>query len=88
MKIDGYQPIQPYAGYPASKPAETKPGAAPVKSDQVEISPEARRMQDVQKFSQARKARVADLKAQVDAGTYHVAAEDIAKKMYAYWNKF
>jgi flagellar biosynthesis anti-sigma factor FlgM len=88
MKIDGYQPIQPYASYNAPKPVDPKPASASVKDDQVEISPEARRMQDVQKFSQARKTKVADLKAQVDAGTYHVAADDIAKKMYAYWNKF
>lgn len=87
MKIDGYQPIQPYAGYPASKPAETKQGTAPVKNDKVEISPEARQLQDSQKLDQARKTKVADLKAQVDAGTYHVAAKDIATKMYAYWNK-
>lgn len=85
MKIDGYQPVQPYANYNQPKPGDQVQNVS-AKSDKVEISSEAKRMQGAQKLEEARSEKVQQLKNQVDAGTYHVASQDIAKKMYAYWN--
>lgn len=86
MKIDGYQPVQPYGKYPLPHQGK-QPGTAPAQSDKVEISSEAKRMQGAHRLEQERLDKVQNIKAQVDAGTYHVSSEDIARKMYAWWNR-
>ncbi|WP_100487166.1 flagellar biosynthesis anti-sigma factor FlgM [Sporolactobacillus pectinivorans] len=87
MKIDGYQPVQPYANYSQPKSAD-QPQNVTAKSDKVEISSAAKRLQGAQKFEDARSEKVQQIKSQVNAGTYNVSSEDIAKKVYAYWNNF
>jgi negative regulator of flagellin synthesis FlgM len=55
------------------------------KAAEVEMSLEAKEMQQVKKWvdqvPDVREARVRELKAQVDAGTYNVSSEDIADLM-------
>ncbi|RYL95815.1 flagellar biosynthesis anti-sigma factor FlgM [Sporolactobacillus sp. THM7-4] len=86
MKINRYQPVQPYEGYHPAKPADhqEKPAAT---SDKIEISAEARRLQGASKLEDARAEKVKQIKARVDAGTYHVKSEDVARKLYDYWNR-
>ncbi|GGL54575.1 flagellar biosynthesis anti-sigma factor FlgM [Sporolactobacillus putidus] len=86
MKINHYQPIQPYTNFKPGKPAE-QPSAPAGGNDKIEISPEAKRLQGSQRLEEGRRQKVDQIKAQVDAGTYHVGSEDVAKKMYAYWNQ-
>lgn len=89
MKIDRYQPIQQsYTNYTnsAKTNAATSTGAAQ-SNDKVEISDQARKLQGSNQLDEARSSKVDQLKNEVQSGTYHVSAEDIAAKMYAYWNK-
>jgi negative regulator of flagellin synthesis FlgM len=55
------------------------------KAAEVDLSLEAMEMQQVKKWvdqvPDVREARVRELKAQIDAGTYHVSGEDIADLM-------
>ncbi|CAM3209446.1 flagellar biosynthesis anti-sigma factor FlgM [Sporolactobacillus spathodeae] len=88
MKIDRYQPIQQtYGMYNSHKSTESQSKAASHTNDKVEISAEARHMQEVGKMDETRSNKVEQLKAQVQSGDYHVDAKSIAAKMYAYWNK-
>ncbi|MDD9148049.1 MULTISPECIES: flagellar biosynthesis anti-sigma factor FlgM [unclassified Sporolactobacillus] len=86
MKVNRYQPIQPYTNYNPGKPAD-QPAAPAAENDKVEISSEAKRLQGSQRLEEARRQKVDQIKNQVDAGTYHVASEDVAQKIYAYWNQ-
>lgn len=88
MKIDRYQPVQQtYGNYSHQKAAEQQNTAVAQQNDKVEISDAARQMQGAQKTDETRSQRVEQLKAQVQSGTYHVDAKDIAAKMYAFWNQ-
>ncbi|RYM05899.1 flagellar biosynthesis anti-sigma factor FlgM [Sporolactobacillus sp. THM7-7] len=83
FKINPYQPIRPYTNYPIPKSSKTASTAAG-KSDRIEISERARQMQGTE---ETRQDKLAEIKARIDAGTYHVPAEEVAKKLYAYWNR-
>ncbi|MFT8363945.1 MAG: flagellar biosynthesis anti-sigma factor FlgM [Sporolactobacillus sp.] len=89
MKIDRYQPVQQsYTNYTNS--VKSNPAASTSNgqsNDKVEISDQARKLQGSSQLDEARNSRVDRLKNEVQSGTYHVSAEDIAAKMYAYWNK-
>lgn len=87
MKINVYQPIQPYTNYNITKSADQPSVPLTGKNDKVEISPEAKRLQGTQRLEEARQQKVEQIKAQVDAGTYQVSSENVAKKLYDYWNK-
>lgn len=89
MKIDRYQPIQQsYTNYTNSVKTNAAANAGTSQSnDKVEISAQARKLQGSSKLDEARSSKVDQLKNEVQSGTYHVASEDIAAKMYAYWNK-
>ncbi|MCI1858729.1 MAG: flagellar biosynthesis anti-sigma factor FlgM [Sporolactobacillus sp.] len=86
MKIERYQPLQPYQAYGHLPKGETNPDAA-AKDDKVEISEAARRMQNVRHSEETQQKKIDRLKAQVEAGTYHVPAEKIADKMIEYWKR-
>lgn len=53
--------------------------------DQVEISSEAKELQELQGLqSTAKQERIAELKESVNAGTYHVDARHIAEKLFPF----
>lgn len=89
MKINRYQPIQSYQSYQTARNTQKAAQSADSanKSDKIEISDEAKRMQSTQAFAEARSQKVESIKKQVQDGTYQVSAEDVAKKLYDYWNK-
>lgn len=86
LKINGYQPIHPVQKMNASVPAEHVQ-KAPDQGDKIEISAEAKQMQDVHRFEEIRKEKIDRIKAKIDAGTYSVSAEQVAARLYAYWNQ-
>ncbi|RKL68327.1 flagellar biosynthesis anti-sigma factor FlgM [Salipaludibacillus neizhouensis] len=57
------------------------------KQDQVEISPEAKKLANTPGISADRMERVQEVKEQVNNGTYKVNPEEVAKKLYDFWNK-
>lgn len=57
------------------------------KQDQVEISSEAKKMAKSSEISTDRMELVQEVKQQVNSGTYKVNHEEVAKKLYDFWNK-
>ncbi|WP_345242336.1 flagellar biosynthesis anti-sigma factor FlgM [Pontibacillus salipaludis] len=55
------------------------------KKDKIEISNEAKQMQEHQKAQETRKKHVEALKQKVDAGEYQVDAKQTAEKMINFW---
>ncbi len=87
MKINGYNPIQPYQKHVNKVQQDNQAKTDVKKQDQVEISSEAKNMQSAPRIELERSDKVNELKQQVSSGTYKVNPEDVAKKMLAYWNK-
>lgn len=57
------------------------------KSDELQISQEALKLQENQKPAEKRAAYVDEIKQQVDAGQYKVDYEQTAQKMIEFWKK-
>lgn len=59
--------------------------------DEVNISPEAmellKQVDDADTIHPARQAKLETLKQQIEAGTYHVPAEQIVEKFLAFWKR-
>lgn len=56
-------------------------------SDKLEISATAKEMQQLSQVVQQRQARVEELKDQVQAGTYQVKPEEVAKSIVNFFSK-
>ncbi|MFC0525408.1 flagellar biosynthesis anti-sigma factor FlgM [Pontibacillus salicampi] len=54
-------------------------------SDKLEISNQAKQLQENNKSLEARQKRVEDLKNQVQSGNYHVDAQKSAKSIIKFW---
>lgn len=86
MKINGVSgPIGSYQQSGARRAAKEQEVTRPAKSDGVELSREAQEVRALkEKISQApdsRAEQIAELKRQVEAGTYRVDGRDVATKM-------
>lgn len=58
-----------------------------LQADKLEISAEAKQLSEISSYAVERNERVQELKAQVEAGTYKVDPEQLAKNLTAYFNK-
>ncbi|WP_246092753.1 flagellar biosynthesis anti-sigma factor FlgM [Terrilactibacillus laevilacticus] len=89
LKINGYHsnPINPYQHYSQTtkRLAQTKQSSQ-VKSDQVNISDEAKKLQGIKRLETERMTKVNTIKEKVENGTYSVNTDEVAKKMLSYWN--
>ena len=56
-----------------------------MKTDKLEISPEAKQLSEMSTFTVERNERVQELKAQVQAGTYEVNPEQLASDLAKYF---
>ncbi|MEJ2157879.1 MAG: flagellar biosynthesis anti-sigma factor FlgM [Desulfobacteraceae bacterium] len=69
----------------STRTAEAKPSSATAKGDQVALSAKAKELQAareaIKKMDEVDHEKVAEIKAQLEAGTYKVDAEKIAGKM-------
>ena len=83
MKINPFKPadMNPYKRQ--VEKAENLPKTE--RTDKVEISAEAKEMQQVSPLVQEREARVAELKAQVQSGQYKVDPQDVAKALIKFY---
>lgn len=83
MKIDGinHSHFNPYNKL--SQPAQKKEGAKP--HDQLDISPEAKQMQQQSKLDLQRQDKVQTLKKQIQSGGYQVDPQQAANKFYEFW---
>lgn len=78
-------PINPYrANDLKTEKVAQKP---PHQSDKLEISSEAKTLSEVSTFTTERNEHIQAIKAQIDAGTYKVNQEQLAKNLLSYYNK-
>ncbi len=77
--------IQAYQRTQNQKQAQTK--AADAKTDKVEISYQAKEMQETSQIDKERPDKVAALKQQVQSGNYKADPEKIAQGLYNYYAK-
>ncbi len=87
MKINNFGPsgINPYK----KQMNKLDGAAAPTdkKTDKVEISSAAKEMQQLSQISAERKAKVEELKLQVQNGTYKMDAKETAKSLLDFYKK-
>ena len=58
-----------------------------LQADKLEISAAAKQLSEVSSYTVGRDERVQELKAQVEAGTYKVDPDQLAKDLASYFNK-
>jgi negative regulator of flagellin synthesis FlgM len=87
MKINNIGPsgINPYQRQMNKMDNAAKtPGKS---ADRVEISSAAKEMQQVSQFANERKAKVEELKLQVENGTYQINPNEVAKSILNFYKK-
>ncbi|WP_096156597.1 flagellar biosynthesis anti-sigma factor FlgM [Bacillus sp. FJAT-45066] len=84
MKINniGQMGVNPYRKQMEKPVQQSNTGP---KSDKVEISSEAKGLQETSQFQEARTEKVAQLKIAVQNGTYQVDVKQVAAKMTDYY---
>lgn len=85
MKIHHYRPVDQYQYQQTQKNQQQK--AKVHKTDEVEISTQAKQMQTQNSYAIEREAKLSELKKQIQEGTYEVQAKEIAKEMIGYYSK-
>ncbi|WP_087972567.1 flagellar biosynthesis anti-sigma factor FlgM [Oceanobacillus rekensis] len=58
-----------------------------IQKDQIEISSQAKQLQEKDKISEKRASHVQEIKQAVDSGSYKVNQEKVAQKMLEFWSK-
>lgn len=85
MKINniGLSKLNPYNrnANQINREQQNKSSAA----DKVEISTTAKEMQQISQHTAERKEKIANIKAQVENGTYEIDPDKIAKSIYKYY---
>ncbi|WP_039042134.1 flagellar biosynthesis anti-sigma factor FlgM [Sporosarcina sp. ZBG7A] len=85
MKINN-NPIPPVNPYRANQVKSEKAGfEKAVQSDRLEISKEAKSLSEISPVTAQRNEKVNALKAQIQAGTYKVDAEQLASDLIGYY---
>ena len=85
MKVNPYRNIQNIYRKQVEK-QQAKNDVAK-KQDKIEISTEAKLMQQDTKIEVERKQKVEALKEKVQSGEYKVNTQEVAKKLYEFWNE-
>jgi negative regulator of flagellin synthesis FlgM len=85
MKINPYGNIPNMQRKQPEKPHQL--GAITKKQDQLEISTEAKKMQQESRIVTERKEKVEALKEKIENGEYKVNSQEVATKFYQFWNE-
>ncbi|WP_338449528.1 flagellar biosynthesis anti-sigma factor FlgM [Niallia oryzisoli] len=87
MKINNFRPqgVNPYKNQ--MNKLDNIEKAASKKRDVVEISSEAKELQQVSSYELERQKKVDDLKLQIENGTYKPQPKEIAKSIINYYSK-
>jgi len=86
VKINNFRPVNmnPY-NKQLDKAGKLQAHAANQK-DKIEISKEALEMQITSQYEVERQQRVDELKNKIESGEYKVNPQELAQKMYSYWD--
>ncbi|PLS17867.1 flagellar biosynthesis anti-sigma factor FlgM [Bacillus sp. M6-12] len=84
MKINNFNRVNlnPYIKQAEKLEKAEKAG----RKDKVEISPEAKELQQVSQIELERQEKVKKISEQIKAGEYEIKPEEIARKLYDFWN--
>ncbi|MFB5661006.1 flagellar biosynthesis anti-sigma factor FlgM [Alteribacillus sp. HJP-4] len=85
MKINPLGPLNNPYQKQADKQSVEKSGSAQQGRDKVEISEQAKQMQQGTSIDSARQEKIDALKEQVEAGTYEMNPQKTAQKFYDFW---
>ena len=58
-----------------------------LQTDKIEISSKAKQLSETSSFTIERNDRIAEIKKQIDAGTYQVNAKEIAESLVSYFKQ-
>ena len=86
MKIDGPNAAR-LTAYKNQLQQQTEPKKATNRKDQLNISSEAKQLQETKKTATKRAAYVENIKNAVESGQYKVNYEKTAQKMIDFWSK-
>lgn len=86
MKIHHFRPIEQYQYQQNHK--NDKQDVKVNQTDRVQISAEAKNMQKAQSYATEREARVAELKKQIQSGTYEIDPKAIAEGITDFYQAF
>lgn len=56
-------------------------------TDKLEISSKAKQLSETSSYTTERNERIQEIKAQIDAGTYKIDSEELAKNLISYYNR-
>ena len=84
MKINGPNQTN-FNPYKKQVQKQQEAQKANANQDKLEISQQAKQMQETNKAQEARSERVAEIKQQVQSGNYKVDAQQTAKNMMNFW---
>lgn len=87
MKINNVNlpAINPYKANELNVPKSVKTTQA--QTDKLEISSQAKQLSEISSYTTDRNERIQEIKAQIDAGTYKIDSQEIAKNLLSYYNK-
>jgi len=85
MKINPMQSVQAYRKLQETQDRQQQDQTK--RSDQVEISSEAKQMAKSKEISAERQERINEVKSQIEEGTYKVNHQEVAKKFYEFWDR-
>lgn len=87
MRINRFGPsgVNPYKQQMNKLDAIDKPNNK--KTDKVEISSEAKELQNMTSIEKERQMKVEELRAKVENGTYQIQPQEIAKSLVNYYKK-
>ncbi|KAA9022057.1 flagellar biosynthesis anti-sigma factor FlgM [Niallia endozanthoxylica] len=85
MKINNFRPVNMNPYNKLDKIGKLQAQSVNQK-DKIEISKEALEMQITNQYEAERQQRVDELKNKIESGEYKVNPQELAKKMYSYWD--
>lgn len=85
MKINPMHSVQAYKKLQESQQKQNDGKSA--RADQVQISSEAKEMAKQKGIPPERQEKINDVKAKIDNGTYKINHNEVARKIYDFWNQ-
>ncbi|KSU83096.1 anti-sigma-28 factor, FlgM family [Fictibacillus enclensis] len=85
MKINSINHVNMNPYTRQNQPSSMKNEEMMNKSDELQISTEAKELQSSEQISPSRQEKLQDIKDRIEAGQYHADPMKVARKFYEYW---
>ncbi|MFC7373033.1 flagellar biosynthesis anti-sigma factor FlgM [Fictibacillus iocasae] len=87
MKINNFNSVNHHNPYKKQQNEPAEQSKKPMQKDEINISSEAKNLQSALKSEAERKAKIDEIKKQIENGTYNVKPEKTAKSFLDFWFK-